>query len=478
MSETPVLRVVPVVLCGGSGTRLWPLSRQNLPKQLLKLGDHSLLQESVLRVHGDEFTAPILICAEQFEHLVRDQMAEIGITPRALIVEPMGRNTAPAVAMAALTLSEAADPALMLVLPSDHFIRDADAFRDAFRAGTPAAAAGMLVTFGITPSSPHTGYGYIHGGDAVATMPGVHAVRRFVEKPNLKDAQAYLLSREYYWNGGIFLFSPQAVLRELNAFRPAMLESCQAAMAAAVRQGARIGLPPAAFEAVESDSIDYAIMEHTRQAAVVPVSMGWSDIGSWAALWEQSDKDENANAIKGDVLAIDSRNCYLHSEKRLLVGLGVEDLVVVAAADAILVAHKDHCERVKDVVARLKLEDRAEATNHAMTFRPWGNFQSIDRGDRFHVKHIVVNPGGQLSLQKHWHRSEHWIVVQGTAMVTCGDHVFCLRENESTFIPAGTVHRLENPGRLPLRLIEVQSGAYLGEDDIVRLSDSYGRTDT
>jgi len=471
------VNIVPVILCGGAGTRLWPLSRKSLPKQLLRLEKHSLLQETVLRARGDEFAAPLLVCADEYEHLVRDQLTEIVCEPAQLIVEPLGRNTAPAAAMAAMAVADTPD-LLLLVMPSDHYIRDNAAFIAAVREGASAAREGMLVSFGIEPTTPHTGYGYIHAGAPLEGKPGCLAVERFVEKPEARAAQDYLLTGEYYWNGGIFLFSPQAFLQELAAFRPDMLTACQEAFAGAKRQPGRLAPTMEGYKAIEGDSIDYAVMEHTDRAAVVPVRMGWSDVGTWEALWEQTDKDASGNAAKGDVFALETTNSYLHSENRLLVTLGVENLVVVVTEDAVLVASREHSERVKDVVARLKVDERPEVSRHCVSYRPWGCFKSVDRGDRFHVKQIVVKPGAKLSLQKHWHRSEHWVVVNGVAVVTCGEHTFLLNENESTFIPAGTIHRLENPGKLPLLVIEVQSGAYLEEDDIVRLADSYGRADT
>lgn len=471
------MNIVPVILCGGAGTRLWPLSRKSLPKQLLRLEKRSLLQETVLRARGDGFLAPVLVCADEYEHLVRDQLAEIACAPAQIIVEPIGRNTGPAVALAALFQGGDAD-ALLLVMPSDHYIRDNAAFAAAVCRGAPAAREGRLVSFGIEPTSPHTGYGYMHAGAPLEGLPGCLAVERFVEKPDARAAQDYLLTGEYYWNGGIFLFSPQAFLQELAAFRPDMLTACQAAFAAAKRQPGRLAPPMAIYKTIEGDSIDYAVMEHTKRAAVVPVRMGWSDVGTWEALWERTEKDASGNAVKGDVFAMETANSYLNSENKLLVTLGVENLVVVVTEDAVLVASRERSERVKEVVARLKVDERSEASRHCLTYRPWGCFKSVDRGERFHVKQIVVKPGAKLSLQKHWHRSEHWVVVNGVAEVTRGDNTFLLNENESTFIPAGTVHRLGNPGKLPLHVIEVQSGAYLEEDDIVRLADSYGRVDS
>ena len=470
------MHIVPVILCGGAGTRLWPLSRKFLPKQLLRLEKHSLLQETVLRCQGEDFAAPILACADEYEHLVRDQLAEIGCTAFRIVVERIARNTAPAAAMAALLVAEVPD-ALMLVMPSDHFIRDSDAFAAAVAAGAPAARDGALVAFGIEPTSPHTGYGYLHAGAALPGHPGCFRADRFVEKPDARSAREFLLAGDFYWNSGIFLFSPRIFLAELAAFRPDMATACQESFAAAKQTSDRLEPGKEAYKAIQGDSIDYAVMEHTGRAVLVPVRMGWSDVGTWEALWEQADKDGSGNAVKGDVFTLETADSYLHSEGTLLVTLGVENLVVVVTEDAVLVASREHSERVKEVVARLKVDERTEVANHCLCFRPWGWFKSLDRGDRFRVKEIMVKPGAQLSLQKHWHRSEHWTVVHGVAVVTCGEKRFLLNENESTFIPAGTVHRLENPGKLPLHVIEVQSGAYLEEDDIVRLADSYGRAD-
>jgi mannose-1-phosphate guanylyltransferase/mannose-6-phosphate isomerase len=460
--------VIPVILSGGAGTRLWPLSRELRPKQLLPLGsDATMLQETARRIPG----SPVVVCNQEHRFIVAEQLREIGIEPRGIVIEPVGRNTAPAVAVAAL-LMEQQDDALLLVMPSDHQIKNVDAFRAAVAAAAPLARDGMLVTFGIQPTDPNTGYGYIKRGKPVG---GGFTVDRFVEKPDRATAEGYLKSGDYLWNGGIFLFSAKTYLEELGKRLPAMVEGCRAALAEGASDLFFFRLAEAAFSAIAGQSIDYAVMEHTDRAAVVPVDMGWSDIGSWSALWEESGKDADGNVLHGDVLAIDTRNSYVRSESGLVTAVGVRDLVVVATDDAVLVADKAHDQDVKRIVETLKAANRPEATRGSKTWRPWGSFQTIDEGDRHKVKHIQVNPGEKLSLQKHWHRSEHWVVVTGTALVTCGDKVFTLRENESTFIPAGTVHRLENPGKIPLRMIEVQSGEYVGEDDIVRVEDDYGR---
>ncbi len=460
--------VIPVILSGGAGTRLWPLSREMRPKQLLPLtGEHTLLQQTAQRVGG----RPIVVCNQEHRFIVAEQLREIGVEPRAIVIEPVGRNTAPAAAVAAI-LTEAEPDALLLVMPSDHQVKNADAFRAAVDKAVPLARAGMLVTFGIQPAEANTGYGYVKRGGA---LDGGFAVERFVEKPDRATAETYLASGEYLWNGGIFLFSARAYLDELGRRLPAMVDHCRAALAEGASDLFFFRLAEDAFAAIAGQSIDYAVMEHTDRAAVVPVDMGWSDIGSFSALWAESPQDGDGNVLLGDVIASATRHSYVRSEGRLVATLGVENLVVVATDDVVLVADKAHDQDVKKIVEGLKAADRAEASQGTRVYRPWGWFQTIDDGYRFRVKHIQVNPGAKLSLQKHWHRSEHWVVVTGTALVTCGDKTFSLRENESTFIPAGTVHRLENPGKLPLRMIEVQSGEYVGEDDIVRVEDDYGR---
>jgi len=465
-----VSEVIPVILSGGAGTRLWPLSRELRPKQLLPLtSDSTLLQETAQRVPG----RPIVVCNQEHRFIVAEQMREIGIEPRGVVIEPVGRNTAPAAAVAALLVEAEAD-ALLLVMPSDHQVRNPQAFRDAVAKAVPLAQAGMLVTFGIGPTEANTGYGYIRRGKA---LDGGFAVDRFVEKPDRATAEAYLQSGEYFWNAGIFLFSATAYLNELGKRLPAMVDNCRAALAEGSSDLFFFRLADAAFAAIAGQSIDYAVMEHTDRAAVVPVDMGWSDIGSWSALWQESAQDADGNVLLGDVVASGTRNAYIRSEGKLVAALGVEDLIVVATEDAVLVADKAHDQDVKKIVETLKAAGRPEISQGSRSWRPWGWFQTIDDGYRFRVKHIQVNPGAKLSLQKHWHRSEHWVVVTGTALVTCGDKIFTLRENESTFIPAGTNHRLENPGKVPLRMIEVQSGEYVGEDDIVRIEDDYGRTD-
>jgi mannose-1-phosphate guanylyltransferase/mannose-6-phosphate isomerase len=462
----------PVILSGGKGTRLWPMSRALYPKQLLCLaGERSMLQETVARVTRPGFAAPTIICNDEHRFIVAEQLRGIGIRPERLVLEPQGRNTAPAAALAALLVAGSEPEALLLMMPSDHVVGRPDAFAAAVAEGAAAAAAGALVTFGIQPTRPETGYGYIKATGDGAVRP----VERFVEKPDLATARSYLAEGGYFWNAGIFLFRADRLLAELERFEPAMVAACRAAVAgsAADLDFLRIAAEP--FATCPSKSIDYAVMERTERAAVVPVDMAWSDVGAWDALWDLGDKDAAGNRLLGDVIATEARNCYVRSEAGLVAVVGVEDLVVVATDDAVLVAHKDQAQHVKDVVERLEVDGRSEHVTHATVYRPWGCFRRIDHGERHQVKLITVNPGARLSLQMHHHRAEHWVVVQGTARVTRGDDQVLLHENQSTYIPLGVRHRLENPGKLPLVLIEVQSGPYLGEDDIVRFDDTYGR---
>ncbi len=466
------MKLIPVLLSGGSGTRLWPLSREAYPKQFLPLaGAQTMLQATWARVRDLGGAAPLVVANEEHRFMVAEQLREVDCAPAALILEPIGRNTAPAIAVAALQALTGGEDALLLVLPSDHVIRDEAGFRAAVRAALPAAEQGALVTFGIVPAAPETGYGYIKAvpGD------GVRAVERFVEKPDRAAAERYLAAGGYYWNSGMFLFRAGRFLEELERLQPAMLAACREALAKAKRDIDFLRLDRDAFGACPADSIDYAVMEKTAHAAVLPVDLGWSDVGSWSALWEVAARDAAGNAHRGDVIALDCRDTYAWGERRLIALIGLDDVVVVDTDDALLVARKDRVQQVKEIVRRIKAEKRSEATWHRKVYRPWGAYDSIDAAERFQVKRITVKPGATLSLQMHHHRAEHWIVVSGTARVTRGDEVFLLGENESTFIPLGTRHRLENPGKLPLELIEVQSGGYLGEDDIVRFEDKYGR---
>lgn len=467
----------PVVLCGGAGSRLWPLSRQMFPKQFLPLaGQQTMLQETLSRLEPGTIAAPLLITNEEHRFIVAEQLRALGKPAGEIILEPAGRGTAPAVCIAALLICAHDPDGLMLVMPSDHVVRDRTAFSTAVATAARSARAGHLVTFGITPSYPETGYGYIRSGTALADIAGVHSVAQFVEKPDTTTAARYLESGDYYWNSGIFLFSARVFLDELRRFQPHIVTACQAAIDGATRDLDFLRLAPEPFAACPADSIDYAVMERTDHAVVVPVSMGWSDVGAWTALWELGDQDPAGNVVRGDVMLHDSRNCYVRSEEGLLTAVvGVEDLVVVVVDDAVLISHKDKAQDVKVIVERLKAAKRPEHEIHSTVYRPWGSFRGVDEGSRFQVKQITVNPGAKLSLQMHHHRAEHWVVVEGTAKVTRGEETLLLHENQSTYIPLGMVHRLENPGKVPLRLIEVQSGTYLGEDDIIRLEDTFGR---
>jgi mannose-1-phosphate guanylyltransferase/mannose-6-phosphate isomerase len=469
-------KLQPVLLSGGSGTRLWPLSREAYPKQFLALaGEDTMLQATWLRVAGIAADAvPIVVANEEHRFLVAEQMRQIGAPTPAILLEPIGRNTAPAIAAAAFqAMADGGDP-LLLVLPSDHVVRNGDAFHTAVRAAIAAAEQGALVTFGILPTSPETGFGYIQAEAGAASGATVRRVARFVEKPDAATAQAYLDAGDYYWNSGMFLFRASRYLQELERFRPDILAATRKACEAAKHDGDFIRLDKDAFAACPSESIDYAVMERTDDAMVLPVDIGWSDLGSWSTLWDVASRDADGNATRGDVIAIDSRNSYVHA-RRLVALVGVDDLVVVETDDAVLVARKDRVQQVKDVVARLKDGQRSQAALHREVHRPWGSYDSVDVGARFQVKRIKVKPGARLSLQSHTQRAEHWIVVSGTARVTRDNDVFELHANQSTYIPMGAKHRLENPGTQMLELIEVQSGDYLGEDDIVRYDDVYGR---
>lgn len=466
----------PVILSGGVGSRLWPLSRSLFPKQLLALaGNHSLIQDTVHRATGPAFAPPLIVCNVEHRFLIAEQMRAAGQASGAIVLEPAGRNTAPAAAVAALMLAEKDPDAILLLMPADHVVQDLDAFRQAADSAATAAAQGFLVTFGIAPRGPETGYGYVQRGAPLSESAHTFAVRRFVEKPDVATAQDYIEAGDYYWNSGMFAFRASSFLAELERLEPGILANCQAAIRHGKQDLDFFRLEPKAFEACKSISIDYAVMEHTQKAAIVPVEMGWSDIGSWEALWDASDKDSDGNALKGDVLHHATRNSYLRSEGPLVAAVGVEDLIVVATKDAVLVSRKDASQDVKKIVEQLDKAGRELHVTHRKVFRPWGAYEGLDIGDNFQVKRITVNPGAKLSLQMHHKRAEHWVVVSGTAQVTCDDKVFLLRENESTFIPLGAKHRLENLGAEPLHLIEVQSGHYLGEDDIVRFEDSYGR---
>jgi mannose-1-phosphate guanylyltransferase / mannose-6-phosphate isomerase len=479
--------IQPVVLSGGPGTRLWPLSREKYPKQLLPLiGEDSLLQATVRRVEGVvglEVAPPMVVCNEEYRFVIAEQLRVMG-KPGTIVLEPLGRNTAPALAIAALqAIQSGADPVL-LVMPADHVIVDVAAFQAVVRQGAALAEDGAVVTFGITPDAPETGYGYIQSGDAFGAH-GAKRIARFVEKPDLATAQSYLDAGSYSWNSGLFMVRASVWLEALEACRPDIAAACRAASEHGRVDGEFVRVGKEAFSACPSDSIDYAVMERIAGEQATPSSLpvgvvlalsaGWSDVGAWEALWAVLPKDALGNVAQGDVMMQDSRNTLALSEGRLIACVGVDDLIVVETADAILVANKNRTQDVKKIVDRLKQAGRTEGQTHRKVFRPWGWYDSVDSGERFQVKRIVVKPGASLSLQMHHHRAEHWIVVSGTAKVTVGDKILLLSENESTYIPLGTTHRLENPGKLALEMIEVQSGSYLGEDDIVRFDDVYGR---
>ena len=485
MNNKPI-PIVPVILAGGMGTRLWPLSREHYPKQLMPVmgGEHSLLQLTAMRLRGLQGAArPIVVCNEEHRFMVAAHLQLDDLRPSAILLEPVGRNTAPAAAVAALEASKDGSDPVLLVMPSDHIIRDPEAFRAALETGRRLACEGHIVTFGTKPDRAATGYGYIKMGAALAsdnpevtTGEEVYRIAEFVEKPDHTTAGHYLAAGTYLWNSGIFIFRSSVYLGELGRSAPEMLEACTAAYTKAGHDLDFLRLDAESFASCPGDSIDYALMERTSKGVVVPVDIGWSDVGSWSSLRDIGDKDSAGNALIGDVVIEDVRNCYLHSTGRLISALGIDNQVVVETADAVLVAAIDRVQDIKSLVTKLKAENREQVVTHRKVYRPWGNYECIDTGGRFQVKRITVNPGASLSLQLHYHRAEHWVVVKGTARITAGDKVSFLSEDQSTYIPWGTKHRLENPGKIPLELIEVQTGSYLGEDDIERLDDVYGRS--
>lgn len=466
--------ILPVIMAGGTGSRLWPVSRQLHPKQFLKLcSNDTLLQQTLMRLSGLETAAPSIICNEDHRFLVAEQIRQMNLQGAKILLEPVGRNTAPAITLAALQACQGEEDPILLVLSADHYIANEPAFHAAVNSALQLVRQNKLVTFGIVPSHAETGYGYIQRGVALGNTG--YQVARFIEKPHRESAEAYLQSGDYYWNSGMFMFKASVYLAALETFRPDILEACKKALQLGQQDMDFFRVNDGVFAQCPEDSIDYAVMEKTSEAAVIPLDAGWSDIGSWSALWEIGHKDENGNVCKGDVLALNTQNSLIQAEHKLVAAVGVNNLIVVETKDAVLVVHKDKVQDVKKVVETIKNHGRHEHLNHREVYRPWGVYDSVEVGERYQVKRITVKPGAKLSVQMHHHRAEHWVVVSGTAKVTKGDKAFLVTENESTFIPIGEIHTLENPGKIPLELIEVQSGSYLGEDDIVRFEDQYGR---
>lgn len=469
--------IIPVILAGGSGTRLWPLSRELFPKQLINLENtHTMLQNTLLRLDGlEDIASPVIVCNEEHRFMTAEQLRQIMIEPEAIILEPVGKNTAPAIAVAALKAMKPEHDPVLLVLPADHVITDIPVFHAVIRAGYAHALKNHLITFGVVPDSPETGYGYIKKGELIETLTGASRIDAFVEKPDLDTAKTYVNSGEYCWNSGMFMFKASVIIQELEGFAPDLMGLCRQSMSAGRQDLDFLRLDKDIFSRITADSIDYSVMEKTAHGVVIPFSDGWNDLGSFDALWQTGQKDENRNVIKGDALVHDVKDSYLFSESRLITAVGIEKYVIVETKDAVLVCPRDRVQDVKKIVLKLKEENRGESVTHRKVFRPWGSYETVDIEERFQVKRITVKPGAKLSLQKHFHRAEHWTVVSGTAIITRGEETLLLKEDESTYIPLGTLHRLENPGKIPLELIEVQSGSYLGEDDIVRYDDVYGR---
>lgn len=471
--------IVPVILAGGSGTRLWPLSREMYPKQLINIiNEKTMLQETLIRLSGlEDMGNPVVICNDNHRFMVAEQLREIEITAESILLEPVGRNTAPALAIAALRiLSQGLNP-LLLVLPADHIIKDVSVFHEALSHGESFVKAGYLITFGIVPEFAETGYGYIRKGDQLSRPGNTEVVKiaEFVEKPDKKTAEAYVKSRLYCWNSGMFMFKASQVIKALKKYTPEIVEACERALNSGKEDLDFFRVDAEAFETCPSESIDYALMEKTDKGAMVSLKAGWDDLGSWAALWKVGEKNQNGNVIQGDVLTYDVKNSYLKATHRMIAAVGLENHIVIETSDAVLISPLGRVQEVKQLVDQLKSDKRSEAFLHRKVYRPWGVYEGIDISSRFQVKRITVKPGSILSLQKHFHRAEHWIVVKGTAIVTKGEDTFLLKEDESTYIPLGETHRLENPGKIDLELIEVQSGSYLDEDDIVRFEDVYGR---
>jgi len=467
----------PVILCGGSGTRLWPLSRKQHPKQFIRLfNEDSMLQNTMLRLPKGA-QPPIFICNEDHRFIVAEQTRELDVSAKAILLEPTGRNTAPAIALSAFVAYQENPDAVLLILASDHNIKDTTAFQNAAKQAYDLAEKDLLVTFGIVPTEPHTGYGYIQRGNELEKGSESFKVNKFVEKPELATAKDYVDSGEFYWNSGMFVFKAKRYLDELKKFRPDIYQACEESTNNMNADMDFLRIDNDAFSACPDESVDYAVMEKTESAVVVPLDAGWNDVGSWSALWSELDKDKNNNATRGDVITETTCNSLIHSSDRLVSTIGLDNIVIVDTPDAVLVANKDSVQDVKSIVAQLKESKRTEHIHHREVYRPWGRYDSVDIGERFQVKRITVKAGAKLSVQMHHHRAEHWIVVSGTAQVRNGEKEFLLTENQSTYIPIGAVHSLENPGKVDLELIEVQSGSYLGEDDIVRFEDKYGRSD-
>ncbi len=473
--------IIPVILSGGNGSRLWPMSRELNPKQFLSLyGDQTMLQETMTRLEGvTDLAEPIVVCNEDHRFMVAQQMSDIGVKFDKIILEPVGRNTAPAIAAAAEYINEKEDSkdAVMLILAADHIIQDTKEFHRVIEAGCRVAEQGQLITFGIVPDKTETGYGYIKRAESFSKEDNAYNVERFVEKPDLATAQKYFDSGEYYWNSGMFMFKASTILDELKSLSPEIYQAVKKAVSDGVKDLDYCRLDNESFTASPSDSIDYAVMEKTDKAVVLPLDAEWNDVGAWSALWEVKERDENGNVFHGDILHHDVTNSYIHADERMVAVVGVDNCVVVETADAVLVVDKDRSQDVKAIVNQLKATKREESLLHQRVYRPWGSYETLEETERFKVKRIIVNPSAKLSLQMHHHRSEHWIMVKGTAKIVCGDKEFMLTEDQSNYIPLGTQHRLENPGVIPLEIIEVQTGAYLGEDDIVRFDDNYGRVE-
>ncbi len=471
------MKITPIILSGGSGTRLWPLSRSLNPKQFLNLVDEfSLFQKTALRVKNEEiFHNPIVVCNNEHRFIAAEELQKINVTPKLIILEPTGRNTAPAITVAALNAVESKSDDLILVMPSDHVIQDEKSFIENVQASVKAAQEGYLITFGIIPNTPETGYGYIKRSKKLANFDNVFEVEKFIEKPKKEVAEEFLKQGEYLWNSGIFMFRASIYLEVLQKLEKDIFIHCCGAYNKAIKDLDFVRLFAEDFEKCSNISVDYAVMENAEKVAVVPISVGWSDVGNWQALSEISEKDSNGNNLIGDVVALKTKDCYINSKNNLIATIGVKNLIVIALKDATLIANKDNAQDVKELFEILKKQKRAECDSHTKVLRPWGSFETIDLDDRFKVKRITVKPKSSLSLQMHNHRAEHWVVVRGTAHVTCGNKEFVLTEDESTYIPVGKKHRLENKGQIPLEIIEVQTGNYLGEDDIIRFSDIYGR---